>query len=193
MKIILKRTRNTRPSHRYQGYIRVYNLEFRRALVTLLRTDAADLVEMMGLTETLNDLSRRIECPADHAAADLLTRSILEEANAPNPMKLPGEDFNTAAEKYYRHPLRERHIREALDLLEQDFRKIDGYAALGGDVYREIAPVILGDRSAWEFLLEVRDSLVSEEIDDPSLNRLIQLMILSIHHDIQRNTKDDTP
>ena len=191
MEFILKRTRNTRPSRRYQGYIRVYNLAFRKALVEILRTDAADLVEMMGLGETLADLYRRIETPAACAAADRLTRAILEEANADHPMKLSGGDFNMAAEKYYRETLRARHIREALDFLEEDFMKLDACAALGREGFREAVGGILGDRGAWEFCQEVRGGLVSEEIDDRSLGRLIQLMILSIHHDIRRNTEDD--
>lgn len=193
MKRILKRTRRTRSSHRYHGYIRVYNLEYRKALVDMLKTDAADLIEMMGLNETLADLSRRVESPGIHAAADRLTRSILGETNADDPMKLSSEAFNTAAEKYYRETLRRRHIREALDFLEEDFAKLDAYAALGRDVYRETIAAINGNQSAWEFFVETRASIVSEQIDDRALNRLIQLMMLSIYHDIQHNSEDDTP
>jgi hypothetical protein len=191
MKRILKRTRRTRSSHRYQGYIRVYNHEFRIALMDILKADAAELIEMMGMSETMADLARRMTSPETYAVADRLTRSILDEADAEHPMKLTGKDFNTAAEEYYRSSLRERHIREALNFLEQDFTKLDACAALGRGFFREAVAGILEHRSAWEFLTDIRGRLVSEEIDDTDLTRLIHLMILSIHHDIQRNTEDD--
>ena len=188
---ILARTQRTRPSHRYHGTIRVYNQEFRKALVETLRADAPDLIEMMGLTETLADLSRRIESPKSFAAADRLTRSILDQAGAPTPLALSGDAFNTAAERYYRESLRERQIREALDDLEQDFKKLDACAALGRDAVREALSEILEGRSAWEFLTRIRARILSEEIDDRSLGRLIRLMVLSIHHDIRRNTEEE--
>ena len=185
---ILARTRRIRPSHRYPETLRVYNHEFRKALVETLRADAPELIEMMGLTETLDDLSRRIDAPAQFAAADRLTRSILEQTGASHPLALSGENFNTAAERYYRESLRERHIREALEDLEADFKKLDAWAARGREGYREALWRILEGGSAWEFLTKVRSRVVSEEIDDRSLGRLIRLMVLSIHDDIHRGT-----
>ncbi|AQV02926.2 MULTISPECIES: hypothetical protein [Desulfococcus] len=195
MHLILQRVRHTRPSHRYQGFIRVYNLEFRKALVDILRTDAADLVEMMGLSEILADLSDRIEAPETHAAADRLTRSILEEVNVDHPMKLPADVFNTASEQYYRETLRKRHMMESIDFLEQNFIKLDAWAALKRGVFREALAGILGlgHQGAWEFFQKIRRGIVTEEIDDRSLHQLIQLIILSIHHDIQQNREIETP
>lgn len=190
---ILRRTQRTRSSRRYQGYIRVYNLDFRKALVETLRTDAADLIEMMGLSETLADLSHRIASPGTHATAERLTHSILKEANADHPMKLPSDVFNTASEKYYRETLRKKHIWEALDLLGQDFVKLDACAALGRDIFREAINGILGDQSVWEFFENIQGEVISEDINNRSLHQLVQLMVLSIHHDIRRNREDDTP
>ena len=61
---ILKKTRRTRFSRRYPGYLRVYNLEYRKALIELLKQDAADLIETMGLEHTVKDLSARTEDPS---------------------------------------------------------------------------------------------------------------------------------
>src|SRR5262249_23762090 len=53
MRVILAETRRTRPSRRYSGYIRVHNLEYRHALVRILRRDAADLIEILGFRDCL--------------------------------------------------------------------------------------------------------------------------------------------
>ena len=60
---ILKKVTRTRLSRRYPGYIRVYQLEYRKALVKIIEKDGQDLMELMGLRETLRDLKARIEDP----------------------------------------------------------------------------------------------------------------------------------
>ena len=79
----------------------------------MLREDAADLIEMMGLEDTIKDLMHRVESPRTYSAAGKLTAGILEHAGASKPLKLSGDTFNMAAESYYRDVLRKQNIKEA--------------------------------------------------------------------------------
>ncbi|MEI6125842.1 MAG: hypothetical protein WCQ99_04735, partial [Pseudomonadota bacterium] len=122
---ILKKVRKTRMSRRYPGYIRLYNLEYQKALIEILKEDAADLIEMLQLSATMENLNDRILYPDRLSASGNLTRGILHEANAASPLKLSADEFNSAAEKFYRSSLRKRHMEEALAVLEADCRDAD--------------------------------------------------------------------
>ena len=125
MQSILKEVKHTRQSRRYPGYIRVHNREYRKALVKILRRDAAGLIEMMQMKEVLNDLDNRIQEPDRHAASGRLTRDILDHAGARTPFKLSGTEFNQAAETFYRTTLRKQHLEEALAVVSEDCKKPD--------------------------------------------------------------------
>lgn len=183
---IIAKTPRTRMSRRYPGYIRVYNLEYRRTLITFLREDAPDLVEMLGAEETLRDLSRRVGDPKGCSAAGRLTAGILHEAGVGDPLALTGEEFALASEKYYRTTLCRRQMAEALELLEADFQNLDAHAILGRDRYRDALGRILGQGSASEFLNQVRGAVVAEKIEGDDLVRLIHLVLLSIGSDIRK-------
>jgi hypothetical protein len=186
---VLRKTERTRPSHRYPGYIRVYNLEYRRALVRILKEDARDLIEMMNLEEAVRRLEERIENPGE-SAQGRITRGILEGAGASSPLKLSGAEFNRAAERYYRHTLRRRQAEEALLLLEEEFKKLDSHAFCDECLYKETQKRILGSRSAAEFLSGIWKELDEEH---PSLDRLRQLihLILLVIHSNQRQYERD--
>src|SRR5262249_41227044 len=47
------------------------------------------------------------------------------EAGASSPLRLSADEFNAAAEAYYRDTLRRRHLAEGLDLLRGDVRRLD--------------------------------------------------------------------
>jgi hypothetical protein len=175
---ILRRTERTRPSRRYPGFVRVHHLEYRRALLATLREDAPELIEDLGLGEMLDRLAGRLEDPERHAAVGRLTRGILDEAGARSPMRLSGEQFNRAAESYYRGALRRRHLREGLDLLRDDARALDARpesaAALRG---------IVGEQTAASFLARHEPAVLAETAGPDALTRLIHLTLLSIRRD----------
>ncbi len=106
MHAILSRTKRTRTSRRYPGFLRVYNEDYRRALLRTLIEDAADLIEMFGMREKINDLKARLDDPANRSAGGKLLRGILSGANRESPMQMRAEEFNLQAERYYREELR---------------------------------------------------------------------------------------
>jgi hypothetical protein len=194
---IIARTREVRPSRRYPGYLRVKVDEYRLALLSLLKSDAADLIEMLGLEKTLADLERRLREPELHSAAGKLTRGILSELNARAPMQVKADDFNRGAERYYRNGLRERHLAEGLDILEEDFRELDRAALNGGEPERNTLAALGEERGASPLLAQLRGDLVAERLDAPELRRLMNLMLLSLSrdqaaadHDLKRRDHD---
>ena len=61
MKGVLERCDQVRASHRYPGYLRVYNTEYCRALVRRLESEAADLIDLFDMGETMEELKERLE------------------------------------------------------------------------------------------------------------------------------------
>jgi hypothetical protein len=171
-----------RPSGRYRGYVKVPVLEYRRALVRVLRRDAAELITAQGMEETLRDLEERID-PAGATAADVrLNNAILGHAGARKSMRMRADDFNAAAEQYYRTGLRERHIDQALELLAEDLRALDQAEDLD-DAQRWAVRYVLGAQSASEFLAQVRDAVRHETLPLRELQKLIALALITIHVD----------
>jgi hypothetical protein len=180
---IIGDTREVRPSRRYPGYLRVKVSEYRLALLRLLRAEAADLIEMMGLEETIWDLELRLVDPDNRSAAAKLSKGILGELNATDPMRVNADDFNRGAERYYRGGLRRRHMEEGIAILEEDFRALDSAAAAGGSAERATLQGLGEGGGASAFLAGARVDLLNERLDTGSLKRLINLTLLSVNRD----------
>ncbi|KAF0219964.1 MAG: hypothetical protein FD174_1688 [Geobacteraceae bacterium] len=183
LKKIIMRTGQVRPSHRYPGYLRVQNLEYRKALVQVLLEDAADLIETLNLRGTVADLMLRLEHPEKHSTAGKLTRGILDDMNAATPMGLNAREFNSGAEKYYRGTLRRRHLDEALRFMEEDFLRIDLDEAGADGFARAAFRFVLQGKGASEFLQAVRRDVLDERAQTQTLRKLINLLLLTIDHD----------
>jgi len=183
LKRIIEKTREVRGSRRYLGYVRVKVSEYRLSLLRLLREDAGDLIEMMGLQETIADLELRLSDPENRSAAGKLTRGILGEVNASAPMRVPADEFNRGAERYYRGGLRQRHMEEGLAILDQDFLEIDRAADKGGALERGALHALGEQNGAAGYLNAVRGDLFAERLDAQSLRRLINLTLLTVARD----------
>jgi hypothetical protein len=183
---ILKKTKHIRFSRRYPGYLRVLNVEYCRALVEILRTEAKDLIEMMNMNKTIDDLQNRVEDPKTHTVSAKLTRGILKLANASTPMKLSGLEFNVAAEKYYRDVLRVQYMDEAFEFLESDFKKIDSWEIWREGYYNPPLLAILDGSNILDFLSTVKKEVMDESISVDRLRKLIHLTLLTIHQDINK-------
>lgn len=192
LKKIVAGADEVRSSRRYPGYLRVKVHQYRRALVRLLLDEAADLIEMLGLEETMFDLELRLRDPDGHSAAGKLTRGILGELGAKDPMQVRADDFNRGAERYYRGALRERHICEGMAILEDDFRRLDRAAGEGRAPERELLNALGEHGSAAAYLGAVRRDLVAEKLDAENLRRLINLTLLTLWRD-RRTAEGETP
>lgn len=187
LRSILQRTRNTRASRRYSGYLRVLSHEYCAALVAFLRDEASMLVEGMGLDELFVDLEARLREPERFAAVGKLTSGILEGLGARSPIKVPARDFNLAAERYYREKLRREHVLEGWQYAADDMHAMAlGEMPMAIEV-REALSAILQGQSMDNFLDEAHDALSVDHVAADTAGRLLQLMILAEDVDGKRH------
>ncbi|MBN2466691.1 MAG: hypothetical protein JXD19_00955 [Deltaproteobacteria bacterium] len=178
---IISRTRRLRPSRRYPGYLRVYNREYRRTLIDILREDAADLIDMMQMRQTVDDLLQRVNEPEKYSVEGKCTRGICRHAGIRSPFDLDGDEFNHAAESYYRENLRNRHMAEAFELMMKDHILADhrGIHIHAPAVYRA-RKVILGGQPPLDFLARVKKDAMEERLPLETLQRLIFIVVAHI-------------
>ncbi len=179
---MVEKTERVRSSRRYPGYLRVHNVEYRKALVRMLREEAGELIELLGLQGTLEDLQARVEGEEGASAAVKLTEGILESLNAASPFSVDARQFNAGAERYYREALRRRYLAEAMDDLSADLRSIakrrDGHA----DYTRELRH-FLGHRDASETVDALKADLLEGSVSLSHVWTLIGLVLIALHHD----------
>ncbi len=175
---ILGRTQKLRSSRRYPGCIRVYNKEYRLALLETIRADAADLIDMMGMEETLLHLEYRVREPDLYGAAGKLTRGILSDTGAREAMQMDACGFNRKAETYYRTGLRRRHTQEALDHLEEGLMHLERNAMTRQSGLRAEFAAIIGRTSVQSFVASVKNDLLEDRASRRDLERLIALVVM---------------
>lgn len=185
---IIGQVKRVRQSRRYPGYLRIYNVEYCKALVKILQADAADLIEMFHLKETMEDLLQRLDNPDSHSVAGKLTREILDGLNVHSPMNLMADEFNQAAERYYRDRLRKLYMAESFRILEEDFSTLctDGNN-FGSDGRKEAVQGVLEDRNLWKFLAAIRNDVMEERATEDDVRRLIHLMLISVDYDAKQS------
>jgi hypothetical protein len=196
MREILKQTVGCRNSSRYQGYIRVYISEYQKGLVKILRRDGADLIESLGMEETMRDLEFRVSRPEFYSATAKITRGILNLAGEKKALKMNSDDFNLCAEKYYREKLREKHLVESLDVFLKSAGNIERkYDSLPQDI-RSALENVLGVKGVVDFVESVRDDLITGDIPVLFLRSAIHLLLITLRIDmldysaVQQGKKD---
>jgi phosphatidylserine decarboxylase len=168
---IVQRTQYVRYSRRYPGYLRGYHRQFRLALARTLMTEAADLVEAL----------KKLDEPESGSAAGKLARGILREAGARSPMSAHAQEFNRAAERYYRSTLKKRHIAEAIEVLREDFRAFDACDCGDSDDHREAVRYAVRDGTMSRVLETMRGNLLEEKAPAHALRTMIDLVLITIN------------
>lgn len=187
---ILKRTKRSRGSRRYSGYLRVRIEDYRQALLQTLIEDGSDLIEMMGMEETVADLRERLRDPGNRSASGRLIGGILREAGAGNPMKMKAEEFNLTAERYYRGTLRFGYLAEALGFLVESLEKIEHDDSAAGFEIRRSLDQYLGGRDASRTAATLGRSMMAEEASEQELLMLINLTLLSIDREMAHGREE---
>ena len=193
-----------RHSHRYPGYLRIYNTEYRKTLMRVLQNDAADLIEMLNLQETMEDLQQRLDNPDKHSVVGKLTREILDELDAESPMNVQADEFNQAAERYYRNRLKKFHLLEAFRILEGDLAELySTRMGIDNGVYKEAIHRILKDKNPLEYLDAIKNDVIAEIVPEDDLRKLIYLILIILDYhakqtsllmeETRRDVLDKTP
>ncbi|MBI1355473.1 MAG: hypothetical protein GC160_14095 [Acidobacteria bacterium] len=180
---LVRRAQKVRLSRRYPGRLRVVHREYQRALLAAIRADGADLVEALGMEETLADLEQRLVDPEASSAGGKLTRGILATAGARNPFSLTAREFNQSSEQYYRGELRLQHMREAFDELLADYRR---QSRTGWSEVPEAAEALrhaLGETDPGGYLERAREDLLADRLPAAELRRILHLMLVAEHVD----------
>ncbi|MDR4506871.1 MAG: hypothetical protein MRJ65_01315 [Candidatus Brocadiaceae bacterium] len=182
LKRIIARTNGVRASHRYPEYLRIYNLEYRRALIHILRQDAAGLIEMLNMRETIDDLQQRIDNPSACSVVGKVTEGILNTLNVSSPMCVSSNEFNRAAEKYYREDLRALHLAESFQMWEERFAWLfrKGNNGFNQD---NVIRLVLKNRDSVAFLTSVKNDVLKDTVSVEDLIVLIHLVLITIDHD----------
>jgi hypothetical protein len=183
MRKLLSRARHVRSSRRYPGYLRVYNAELRCALARTLAEDAADLISLMGLSGSICDLFERLEAPDEYSGAAKITKQVLADLGVSSPLDARAREFNCAAERYYRESLKRRHMRESLDLLEEDLELLDRTHRSLGPAFSRALRYALQCRQAVGVFRSLRASVEQERASPGDLRVLINLILVSIAYD----------
>ena len=182
---ILKRTTKTRPSRRYQGFLRVHNEDYRQALLKTLVEDGADLIEMFGLEETLVNLRARLDDPANHSTIGKLIRGITGSAICNSPMLMNADDFNRQAEHFYRTRLREHHLSEALAELTEDLRKLESTELCLDDEIKLAMHQLSYGRRVSGTVEQLQRKIITDQAKEVEIKMLINLTLLVIRQDMR--------
>ncbi len=195
LKGIVEKTERVRLSRRYPGYLRVYHSEYRQALSWVLMREAGDLIELLELGPTIQDLSERLNHPAEAGVSARLERGILRELGARSPMRVNAREFNAAAERYYRGSLRLKTMSEAMTVVEEDLRSMERAFDLDEAKYRLLFAHVLGEEAATDFLKRVRKKVLDESLSAEDLQKLINLVLITICRDLEKeaSTAHETP
>jgi len=189
MRKILGKTRNVRASSRYSGYLRVKNEAYCRALIDVIREDGADLIEMMGMAETLDDLEARIAEPEKRSAFGKLTGKVVNTLSVASPLRLSGDAFNRGVEAYYRTDLRKEHLREGWRFFEQDIRMMEQANDVEGRSFGRMMRLLSGSQDMDGFMNASYHDIVRENISEAQVRRLLHLLLFTIQEDALREER----
>ncbi len=183
LRSIIARTKKTRPSHRYSGYTRVQNVEYRKALIQIILEDAPDLIEMFDLWETIADLKDRLENPETRSVEGRLKTGVLSGVRVRTAMGVPAREFNQRAEEYYREHLRQRQIREAFVYLREDFDHFLDEGVLKREEVRRCLAYCFGLGKLSDLLTDSEEEAVQDLCSEERLKFLVNVVLLSVAHD----------
>lgn len=187
---VLARCERVRPSGRYRGYLKVELADYRRALVRCLRADAPALIEQDGGTALLRELEERLAEPHRASAAARLNAGILREAGARDAFALRAREYNAAAERYYRGPLKRALLERALADLATDLAAM---ARSPRRVSTLLALHALPGADPVAMVRDMREAVLDARTSVAEARQLLRLLLLLIHEDGIRHAPDSSP
>lgn len=180
---LVRKTDHLRYSRRYRGYIRVLTSQYLKVLYDTIVEEGAEIIEMMGLKNVMNDLRLRLEHPQQYSAGGKLTSGILSELGSQSPLKVSAQEFNLAAEKYYRVTLREKCLKSGLDLMEKELLELDSRIESCAPRIKHALKTWANEHSPLAFLSSVKEQLITEDISLINLKKVINLVLLLEAHE----------
>lgn len=184
LKKILTQVRSQRNSRRYNGYVRVKADDYRMALLHTLETDAADLIEQMGLGGRIRSLRNRLTNPADSAYGKIIRGVQDELPGKRDPMQVIAKDFNSATERYYRTQLKQQQLVEMLQVCIEDCKRLE---QMDDPHYRQVTAAIGPEQSGAEFIGRRQQAILDETADPETLLHMLRISLAVINHERENN------
>ncbi len=179
---ILNYVGSSRKSNRYRGYLRVNNKDYRLALLRVIEEDGAELIEKLRVGDRLRSLREKIHT-FDKTAGSKLLNGVCRHLPSPKPpLSVSSHVFNSSAEKYYRTELKKMHIREGLDVLLKDCRRME--QGMNTSLHH-IGRDLVGDGGAAGFVARHVEDIVAEKVDAVTLQKLLHISLAVIHDSTQ--------
>lgn len=181
LKNIVRRSTGTVCSRKYSGYLKVFHSAYRKALFEMLSVEGADIIEMLGLEDSIKDLAVRLDNEEKASVAGKLKNAVLNRMGVENEFQVRAEEFNTEAENYYRDDLRRQHLTEALGFLSEDMDSIRKDFNFYGRLCDSVAVESFEINEPIAFLESQRKAFVDNKSSLEDIVRLIRLTLIAIH------------
>lgn len=181
---ILSNVRSQRNSKRYKGYVRVKIDDYKLALLQILETDGAALIEQLGLAQRMQSLRNRLTDNAASTYGKIIGAVQRELPRRKTPMNVSAGEFNSATERYYRTGLKQKHLTESVSIFMEDCKRLE---QLGDPHLRQVMATISEDISAAEFIDRHREAIIQETADPDTLLQILKIGLAIINHERDSN------
>ena len=179
---IIEQVEQRRPSHRYRGYVRIEVAAYQQACLELLQKECVMQEKQTMAAMILDPLEAMLKGTTPTAATRLTTEILARMGRSTNPMHTKAADFNRAAEIYYRTDLCRTHLKNGLDTLIEDGRRLDaGTDPSVGHIREQLTGTI----PAALFIGQTGSRVLSGTAAMDEIHRLLLLILLIVHCELQ--------
>jgi len=183
LKYIMEEVEKMRPSKRYPSFNRYYNKEYRKGLLRLLRRDAQDLIDHLGIEDTVKRLEE-MQDNEELTASGRIKKAVLKKIKRKDVKRVRGERFNPASEKYYREDLKKKHMNEAVEVLDDLMQSLD--ETEDNEMKETVKKISLNNRDAGLSFEVLKEGFIDENLSINELESLIGLTVLAIQNEKQK-------
>ncbi len=181
---ILTHVQTQRNSLRYKGYVRVKIDDYNLALLHILESDGAALIEQLGLAPQMQSLRRRLTDSTASTYAKIMTAVQGELPRRRTPMKVSAGEFNAATERYYRTGLKQKHLSESIAVFIDDCKRLE---RLEDPHFKQVMAAIGQDITAADFIAAHQETLIRETAGPEILLHMLRLNLAIINHERNSN------
>jgi hypothetical protein len=177
---ILSHVRSQRNSLRYKGYVRVKIDDYKLALLHILESDGADLIDQLGLAGHMQSLRTRLIDSSASTYGKIISAVQEELPRKRTPINVSAQEFNMATERYYRTGLKQKHLNEAISVFVDDSKRLE---RLEDPHFKQVMASIGLDISGAEFIGRHRESIIRETAGPETLLQMLRIGLAIINHE----------
>lgn len=166
--------------------MRVGVAAYKKASLDLLFEDRGRVFAKADIGDELTAMKALLEGEKS-SASDELTQGILRDSGSRgSAMHMDAEAFNCRAERYYRTTLWSEHMKEGLQVLVDDGKKLE---SCSDHYFAQMRQEITGNRSAGEAIQQLGNKVIGDQADSEDTRRLIMLSMLIVEQEYRRSVK----